>query len=224
VSVQAEILAALATVVDPERDEPITDSGLVRSVGIDDAGVTVHLQLPIGLWFSNVAYLIACEARDALREVENIRQVRVLVHGHHDSNRINAWLVADTGDVDTVCSEAEGRLGALRQTFLRRAHAAAMERCVWPLIRQKGLNSEQIRKLTLRDLPDGKTKNMLLRRRFALGLSMCPNARVVFDDLGDAHLCSWLSATPDKDIEENIEETPEAAAPQLIHTRTRGLQ
>lgn len=222
VSVQAEILAALATVVDPELDEPITDSGLVRSVGIDDEGVTVHLQLPTRFWSSNFAYLIACEARDALGEVEEIGQVRVVVHGHHDSKRINVWLATDVGYVDTLCSEADDQLAELRQIVLRSAHAAAMERCVSVLMRQKGLNSEQVRRLTLRDLPDGKAKNALLRRRFALGLSMCPNARVVIDDPGDAHLRRRLPATPDNDIEETRQGTPKAAASQFIHIRTRG--
>jgi hypothetical protein len=41
----------------------------------------------------------------------------------------------------------------------------------------------QIRRLTLRDLPEGKAKVALLRRRFALGLSNCPNSRVLVDDL-----------------------------------------
>jgi len=223
VSVQAEILAALATVVDPELDEPITDSGLVRSVGIDDEGVTVHLQLPTRFWSSNFAYLIACEARDALGEVDEIGQVRVVVHGHHDSERINAWLATDVGYVDTLCSEADDQLAELRRTVLRRAHAAAMERCVSVLMRQKGLNSEQVRRLTLRDLPHGTAKNALLRRRFALGLSMCPNARVVIDDPADAHLRRRLPATTDNDIEETRQGTPEAAAPQFIHIRTRGL-
>ena len=48
-SVEAAILDALATVTDPELDEPITDLGFVRSVSIDDDGVTVHLRLPDGV-------------------------------------------------------------------------------------------------------------------------------------------------------------------------------
>ena len=46
VSLEAGVAAALATVVDPELDQPITELGFVRSVRIDDAGVTVHLRLP----------------------------------------------------------------------------------------------------------------------------------------------------------------------------------
>ncbi len=56
-------MAALATVVDPELDEPITDLGFVRSIRIDDAGVTVHLRLPTSFCAPNFAYLMASDAQ-----------------------------------------------------------------------------------------------------------------------------------------------------------------
>lgn len=180
------------------------DSVSARSVDLDDGVVTVHLQLPAAFSSSNFAYLLACEARDALRKVDDLAQLRVLIHGHHDSERINVWLATDAGHAG---AEADDSLAALRQTCLRRAHAAAIERCVSVLVAQQGLNSERVRRLTLRDLPDGEAKNALLRRRFALGLSMCPNARVVTVDQG------------------NIEEiSPQAAEPRFIHTGTRDPQ
>jgi hypothetical protein len=46
------------------------------------------------------------------------------------------------------------------------------------------LESNQIQALTLRDLPDGAHKTVLLRRRFTAGLSMCPNSRVLVDEDG----------------------------------------
>ena len=39
----------------------------------------------------------------------------------------------------------------------------------------------------LRDLPEGKPKVALLRRRFTIGLSNCPNSRVLVDDDGQRH-------------------------------------
>jgi hypothetical protein len=44
------------------------------------------------------------------------------------------------------------------------------------------MDGDRIRRLTLRDLPEGKAKVALLRRRFAIGLSNCPNSRVLVDD------------------------------------------
>jgi metal-sulfur cluster biosynthetic enzyme len=181
-----EVLAALGTVTDPELDEPITDLGFVRSVAIDDAGVTVHLRLPTAFCSPNFAYLMASDALDALRAVDGVGEVRVLLDDHHDSDKINAGLAADAGYVGTFGSEAQESLDELRRTFLRKAHTAAMERCVASLMRQKGLDPSEIHRLTLRDVPEGLPKAALLRRRVAVGLSTCPNSRVMVDDDGCA--------------------------------------
>ena len=181
-----EVLAALGTVTDPELDEPITDLGFVRSVAIDDAGVTVHLRLPTAFCSPNFAYLMASDTLDALQAVDGVGEVRVLLDDHHDSDKINAGLAADAGYVGTFGSEAQDSLDELRRTFLRKAHTAAMERCVSSLMRQKGVDPSQIHRLTLRDVPEGRAKAALLRRRVAVGLSPCPNSRVMVDDDGCA--------------------------------------
>jgi len=181
VSVRAEIMAALDTVIDPELDQPITELGFVRSVAVDDAGVTVHLRLPTAFCSPNFAYLMASDALDALRAVDGIGEVRVLLDDHHDSDKINAGLAANAGYVGTFGAEADDSLDELRLTFLRKAHTAAMERCVSAFMREDGLAPGDLHRLMLRDLPDGREKSALLRRRFALGLSVCPNGRVVVD-------------------------------------------
>jgi metal-sulfur cluster biosynthetic enzyme len=184
VSIESEILAALGTVTDPELDQPITELGFVRSVSIDDDGVTVHLRLPTAFCSPNFAYLMASDAQDALHAVDSLGAVRVLLDDHHDSDKINAGLAAEAGYLGTFGAEADQSLDELRTTFLRKAHIAAMDRCVTALIRQKALHPNDIHRITLRDLPDGPEKSALLRRRFALGLSLCPNGRVVVDDEG----------------------------------------
>jgi hypothetical protein len=63
------------------------------------------------------------------------------------------------------------------------AHKAAVERAIEPIVRQSPMDADRIRRLTLRDLPEGTAKAALLRRRFALGLSNCPNSRVLIADL-----------------------------------------
>jgi metal-sulfur cluster biosynthetic enzyme len=237
VAIESEILAALDTVTDPELDQPITELGFVRSVAIDDDGVTVHLRLPTAFCSPNFAYLMASDAQDALRTVDGIGVVRVLLDDHHDSDMINAGLAADAGYVGTFGSEAEESLDDLRRTFLRKAHTAAIERCVTAVMREKSLDRSQIHQLTLRDLPDGRDKAALLRRRFELGLSLCPNGRVVVDDEGrpmppeavplrlrfarsvrismegNAHFCRGLLATRYDDSA--------TATPQFTNTRTR---
>jgi hypothetical protein len=127
---------------------------------------------------------MASDTLDALRALDGIGEVRVLLDDHHDSDKINAGLAADAGYVGTFRSEAHHSLDELRKTFLRKAHTAAMERAVTALLNQGVVRANEIGRLILRDLPDGPAKSALLRRRFALGLNVCPNGRVVVDDEG----------------------------------------
>jgi metal-sulfur cluster biosynthetic enzyme len=185
VSLEAEVMAALSTVMDPELDEPITALGFVRSVRIDDAGVTVHLRLPTSFCSPNFAYLMASDAQDALRFVERVGRVTVLLDDHHDSDKINAGIAADAGYVGTFGSEAEESLDALRLTFQRKAHIAAMERCVAALLKNTALAVDEIHELRLADLPDGTQKEALLRRRADIGLGIGREQLVVVDDAGN---------------------------------------
>lgn len=184
VSLEHEVMAALDTVVDPELDEPITDLGFVRSVDIDDTGVTVHLRLPTSFCSPNFAYLMASDAVDALRTVEGVGQVRVLLDDHHDSDKINAGLAAEAGYRGTFGVEAEENLDELRLTFQRKAHTAAMERCVEAQLKSTGLAVSDIYRLRLRNLPSGPTKEALLRRRAAIGLGIGPEEPAFVDEQG----------------------------------------
>jgi hypothetical protein len=181
---------------------------------------------------------MASDAQDALLAVDGIGEVRVLLDDHHDSDKINAGLAACAGYVGTFGSEAEESLDELRRVFLRKAHTAAMERCVSALMKRNELSPNQIHLLTLRDLPEGREKSALLRRRFAIGLNMCPNGKVVVDDdghplsaeaiplrlrfarsvrismEGNAHFCRGLLAT-------RYGDEHAAATPQFTNTRTR---
>ncbi|TCC22146.1 iron-sulfur cluster assembly protein [Kribbella speibonae] len=183
-SLQSEVIAALATVVDPELDQPITDLGFVRSIRIDRTGVTVHLRLPTSFCAPNFAYLMASDAVDALRRVPGVGVVSVLLDDHHDSDKINAGLAADAGYVGTFGSEAEQDLDELRRIFQRKAHTAAMERSVMALLRSTGTTVEQLPGLTLGQLPGGPQTEALLRRRAAIGLGIRPDDLVFVDDDG----------------------------------------
>ena len=184
--IDADVMAALDTVTDPELDEPITDLGFVRSILIDDSGLEVHLRLPTAFCSPNFAYLMAADALDALAGFEDLGEVRVCLDDHHDSDKINAGLAARAGYRGTFGVEALDSLDELRRTFLRKAHTAAMERCVTAVIREQGLPDDELHHLTLRDLPTGTQKSALLRRRFEIGLSTCPNSRVLVSEDGRA--------------------------------------
>ncbi|MAU84700.1 MAG: metal-sulfur cluster biosynthetic enzyme [Gordonia sp.] len=178
------VLAALGTVVDPELDEPITDLNFVRSILIDDDGVTVHLRLPTSFCSPSFAYLMASDAQDALHQIDDIGLVRVLLDDHHDSDKINAGLAAEAGYVGTFGAEADDSLDELREIFVRKAHTAAMERCVSALLASGEVTIADLGHLTVRDLPPGPAKAALLRRRVNAGLSLCPNSLVLVDDDG----------------------------------------
>ena len=153
--------------MDPELDEPITSLGFVRSLVVSPGGnVKVHLRLPTSFCSPNFAYLMASDAKDVLSKLDWTRRVVVELDDHHDSEIINAGLAADAGYRGTFGHEAEESLDELRETFRRKAHTAAMERCLTALLRADPQRPESsLGDVRLGDLPDDATTEALLRRR-----------------------------------------------------------
>jgi metal-sulfur cluster biosynthetic enzyme len=179
---------ALGAVVDPELDEPITDLGFVRSLEVDGSGVTVHLRLPTSFCSPNFAYLMASDSKDALTALEWTEHVVVELDDHHDSDLINRGLAADAGYRGTFLHEAESDLDELRTTFQRKAHTAAMERCLTALLRaEPGRDVASLGEVRLADLPAGDHTDALLRRRDTLGLPRDAHALVMVDHEGRGH-------------------------------------
>lgn len=240
---------ALGQVQDPELDEPITDLGFVRSLEVDEvsehsgAGATLvlHLRLPTSFCSPNFAYLMASDAKDALRALPWVGVVVVELDDHHDSDLINAGLAADAGYKGTFRHEAENDLEELRATFRRKAHTAAMERCLTALLRaEPGRTVESLVGVTLADLPTGRTTDALLRRRVSLGLPVAVGSRVMVDHTGagcapsdaamllrrarstrvsidgNAHFCRGLLATRYPGAEADQTERPEGAEPAFV--------
>ena len=174
------VRAALDAVIDPELDEPVTDLGFVRSVALDGADVEVHLRLPTSFCAPNFAWLMVSDARDALLGVAGVGRVTVELDDHHDSELINRGLAADAGYLGTFGHEADVSLDELRATFHRKAHTAAMERCLTGWLRADPARSEdEVGALVLGDLPDDPTTTALLRRRATLGLPVDADAPVL---------------------------------------------
>lgn len=209
--------AALGAVLDPELDEPITTLGFIRSLTVSPGGnVDVHLRLPTSFCSPNFAYLMASDAKDVLNGLDWTRDVVVELDDHHDSPIINAGLASDAGYRGTFLHEADQSLDELRETFRRKAHTAAMERCLTALIRA-GYPSESLGSVTLAELPHDDTASALRRRRATLELPTAGDSLVLVDhegkppadpDLalrrarstrisidGNAHFCRGLLAT-----------------------------
>ncbi len=196
------VRAALGTVLDPELDEPITDLGFVRSIecaGVDDpdgvpsAGgdgenVVVHLRLPTSFCSPNFAWLMASDAYDAVSQLAGVGAVEVQLDDHHDSDKINTGLAAGAGYRGTFGSEAEDSLDELRATFRRKAHTAAMERCLTALLHERpDLAEADLAGVRLGDLPDTPLTGRLRQRRQALGLDDEPSALVLVDSDGQPY-------------------------------------
>jgi metal-sulfur cluster biosynthetic enzyme len=180
---------ALDTVLDPELDQPITTLGFIRSLTISATGdVELHLQLPTSFCAPNFAYLMASDAKDALSELSWTRNVVVELDDHHDSHIINAGLASDAGYRGTFGHEAEDSLDQLRDTFRRKAHVAAMERCLTALLKADPDRSEaSLCEVVVADLPVNSHTAALLTRRRALGLPTVPQALVMVNHLGQRY-------------------------------------
>jgi len=184
---EAAALEALGAVVDPELDQPITDLDFVQSVTVSGEGdVVVHLRLPTSFCAPNFAYLMASDAKDVLTTLEWTAQVTVELDDHHDSAIINAGLAADAGYRGTFAHEAEDDLEELRTTFQRKAHVAAMERCLTALLRRDpSRDMREMGTVLLGELPDDETTHALLRRRSTIGLPTTPDSLVMVDHEGN---------------------------------------
>ncbi|MCZ2829101.1 iron-sulfur cluster assembly protein [Modestobacter sp. VKM Ac-2986] len=193
---EADVRAALSTVVDPELDEPITDVGFVRSVTVSGDAVEVHLRLPTSFCAPNFAWLMVSDAQDALRALPAAGRVVVELDDHHDSDLINAGLAADAGYRGTFGHEAEDSLDELRATFQRKAHTAAMERALTAWLRADPARPETaVGDLCLGDLPVGPTTDALLSRRAALGLPVDPGSPVLLAPDGSRPPADAVTAT-----------------------------
>lgn len=171
---------ALDAVVDPELDESITDLEFVRSLEVDGDRVVVHLRLPTAFCAPNFAYLMCSDAKDVLAALDWTGEVVVELDDHHDSDLINAGLAADAGYRGTFRHEADSDLDELRETFRRKAHAAAMERSLTGLLRlDPDRTPESLHGVRLADLPPGPTTDALRRRRVAIGLGTAPQLPVL---------------------------------------------
>lgn len=183
---QARVLAALATVHDPELDEPITSLGFVGSCAVSDGGdVDVHLRLPTPQCAPNFAFLMASDAREAVRRVPGVGEVGVVLDDHYTAAEINAAIGAG-GGFDAAfpgeSSPGSGDLEALRELFQRKALLARQGRVAAMLLAggDGGGGGERdhaaLVAMTVADLPDHPEVARCLVLRRELGLPHDPDA------------------------------------------------
>jgi metal-sulfur cluster biosynthetic enzyme len=172
----ADVLDALGAVFDPELDEPITSLRFVTSCDVTaDGDVDVRLRLPTPQCAPNFAFLMAADARDAVRRLPEVRVVTVVLEDHYTGNEINAAVSRGGGFGDAFPGETEGELDALRELFQRKALVARQARLCEALL-TAGATAEEVTARRVADLPDEHDAHRCLELRGHLGISTYADA------------------------------------------------
>jgi metal-sulfur cluster biosynthetic enzyme len=196
---QAQVLQALGSVIDPELDEPITTLGFVEDVAVSLTGdVDVHLRLPTPQCAPNFAFLMASDARSALRELPGVRDVHVVLNDHYTGAEINAALEGGGAFSDAFPGETAGPdLEALRELFQRKALLARQGRLCMALLAD-GLSEAEVADLAVADLDPARdpeaARCLALRRALRLQSGAEAPALIAGDGarLDPADIPTWL--------------------------------
>ena len=193
---RAQVLDALGKVYDPELDEPITSLQFVSSCDVSpDGDVDVRLRLPTPQCAPNFAYLMAADARNAVRRLPAVRDVTVVLEDHYTGDEINAAVGRGEGFAQAFPGETEGGLDALRELFYRKALVARQSRLCEALLAE-GASPEEITARRVADLPDDPEARRCIELRAHLGLARDADApafvRPDGEPIAAADLRHWL--------------------------------
>ena len=178
---QADLLAALEAVRDPELDEPVTALGFVSSCTVSaDGDAEVRLRLPTFFCAPNFAFLMVADAYDAVSGVPGVRRTEVVLEDHFAAEAINGGVAARAGFAASFEGLAAGELDELRNDFVRKAVLAGTDRVCGPLL-AAGRTPEELVGLTLGDAPPSADRDRLRERRADLGLPSDDDSALLVD-------------------------------------------
>lgn len=163
----AQVQACLATVMDPELDESVTELGFITEVVLCGEGeVRISFRLPTYFCAANFAFLMADDMRLAVQALPWVTKVKVSLGEHMYAEAINEGVAEGAGFQAAFGAAAEGGLGALRRTFELKAFQRRQEALLQHLldIRQlpEALTSLDIG--SLKELPLDATGQRLVGR------------------------------------------------------------
>ena len=195
-TIRSRVLEALGTVYDPELDEPITSLRFVTSCEVSaDGDVDVRLRLPTPQCAPNFAYLMAADARDAVRRLPEVQDVTVVLEDHYTGDEINAAVGRGEGFAEAFPGETEGELDALRELFQRKALVARESRVCEQLL-AAGATPEEVTAQRVADLPDDPEARRCVALRRQLGIPAADDAPAFVRPDGEpvaaADLRMWL--------------------------------
>lgn len=193
----ASVLDALAGVYDPELDESITSLRFVSACEVSaDGDVRVALRLPTPQCAPNFAFLMAADARRAVRALAGVRAVTVVLEDHYTGDEINRAIARGDGFTGAFPGEtADDDLEALRELFTRKALVARQGRVCQALL-ASGVSEERVVGMRVSDLPGGGEARRCLELRERLGIAADPAAPALVTASGEpldaAGLGRWL--------------------------------
>jgi metal-sulfur cluster biosynthetic enzyme len=172
-----QVLDALATVYDPELDEPITALRFVTSCDVTaDGDVEVVLRLPTPQCAPNFAFLMAADAMRAVGRLPGVRAVDVRLEDHYTGDEINAALERGEGFTGAFPGETDDdELGALRELFTRKALIARQSKVCEGVVAGGG-SAEALLSSSVADLPNTPEVRRCLELRAQLGIGAAPDA------------------------------------------------
>ncbi len=191
------VLAALATVYDPELDEPVTSLRFVSACEVSDGGdVSIVLRLPTPQCAPNFAFLMAADARRAVGALPGVRAVSVRLEDHYTGDEINRALARGAGFTAAFPGETDDDdLEALRERFTRKA-LIARQAAVCEAMLADGASPDLVAALTVAELPDSWLARRCLELRLELGLQASPGSPAFVLASGDPvtadQLHRWL--------------------------------
>jgi metal-sulfur cluster biosynthetic enzyme len=196
VTSRAQVFEALGTVYDPELDEPITTLGFVGSCVVTAEGdVAVRLRLPTPQCAPNFAFLMAADARAAVRRLPEVRELTVVLEDHYTGEEINAAIGRGDEFDSAFPGETAGSLDALRELFQRKALLARQARVCQAML-DGGATAETVVEQRVADWPDIPDAARVAELRAELGLPCDADAPALIAgdgaSLTAADLPMWL--------------------------------
>ena len=132
-----EVWRQLATVVDPELDESVTEMNFISRVDVDASDcVHIDFRLPTYWCAANFAFLMADDMRTAVRSLPWVKGTNIVLGEHMYADKINHGVAHGLSFEDSFGDEANGNLDDVRRTFLVKAFQRRQEALINHMVAQ----------------------------------------------------------------------------------------
>jgi metal-sulfur cluster biosynthetic enzyme len=206
VPTEADIMTAIADVLDPELDEPLVKLGFIDRIQVEGSDVTVVFKLPTYWCSPNFAYLMASDLREKACAVPGVRAVRVKLLDHCVEDEVTNGINGGLSFSEAFPEESleDEHLEALRRTFLRKGFLMRQDALIRQMLKM-GLDEAMIATLQVADMTIDESANAVfvmaqgrtlrlegmgrnaaryLNRRASLGLPLAPRDPLMINDEG----------------------------------------